>query len=79
MPANFACSCPRRPARVPDSEREPRLAELWRQAYSRPMRYTKAALAIDPIMSKRDPLVRFGEADAVPWGTAVFMIGFWSA
>jgi hypothetical protein len=42
--------------RRPDPRREPRLAELWRQAYARPMRYTKAELAIDPIMSRRDPL-----------------------
>jgi hypothetical protein len=41
--------------RRPDAKREPRLAELWRQAYSRPMRYTKAELAIDPIMSKTGP------------------------
>ena len=42
--------------RRPDPEQEPRLAQLWHRAMSRPTRYTRAELAIDPVMSQRNPL-----------------------
>jgi len=42
--------------RRPDPETEPELARLFKRAFVRPARYVKAELAIDPVMSRRDPL-----------------------
>ncbi|MDN7178750.1 A4/G1 family peptidase [Caballeronia sp. SEWSISQ10-4 2] len=43
--------------RRPDPEKEPQLMRLWRRAFTRAPRLhmVKAELAIDPIMSRRDP------------------------
>jgi peptidase A4-like protein len=42
--------------RRPDPATEPELARLFKRAFIRPARYVKAELAIDPVMSRRDPL-----------------------
>lgn len=42
--------------RRPDPEKEPQLAQLWKRAFARPVRFVKAKLAIDAVMSERDPL-----------------------
>jgi len=42
--------------RRPDPEAEPELARLFKRAFIRPADYVKAELAIDPVMSDRDPL-----------------------
>ncbi len=63
--------------RRPDPEQEPRLAQLWHRALSRPTRFTRAELAIDPVMSQRNPLHRAaaanGQDDFRPggWGGVV--------
>jgi Peptidase A4 family len=46
--------------RRPDAEKEPHLMRQWRRAFARMPRIVKAELAIDPIMSKRDPLHKRG-------------------
>lgn len=58
--------------RRPDPETEPELAQLFKRAFIRPNKYIKAELAIDPVMSGRDPLGR-RDADFKPtsWGGAV--------
>jgi hypothetical protein len=55
--------------RRPDPETEPELARLFKRAFVRPARYVKAELAIDPVMSRRDPL-RGQDPDFGPsgWG-----------
>lgn len=40
----------------PDIDKEPDLARLWKRAFARPVRLVQAKLAIDPVMSARDPL-----------------------
>lgn len=59
--------------RRPDPGREPRLTELWQRTFSRPVRYRTAELAIDPIMSHRNPLGRAADDDFAPsgWGGVV--------
>ncbi len=42
--------------RRPDHEKEPQLARLWARAFARPVRFVEAKLAVDPVMSARDPL-----------------------
>ena len=42
--------------RRPDPEKEPQLARLWKRVFARPVRFVEAKLAIDPVMSARDPL-----------------------
>jgi hypothetical protein len=49
--------------RRPDSQQEPRLAQLWHRAMSWPTRFTTAELAIDPVMSQRNPLRRAAAAN----------------
>ncbi len=44
--------------RRPDPKEEPQLARLWKRAFARPVRFDQAELAVDPIMSTRDPLRR---------------------
>lgn len=63
--------------RRPDPDVEPKLARLWTRAMGRSPRYTKAELAIDEVMSRRDPLRRGEGADFGPsgWGGAVVDVG----
>jgi len=42
--------------RRPDPEREPKLARLWWRAFARKPKFIKAELAIDRLMSRRNPL-----------------------
>jgi len=44
--------------RRPSAEKEPQLMRLWRRAFARAprLKMIKAELAVDPIMSRRDPL-----------------------
>ena len=42
--------------RRPDPEKEPQLARAWKRAFSRPVTHIKAKLAVDPVLSGRDPL-----------------------
>lgn len=60
--------------RRPDPEREPQLARLWRRVFSRApgLRMIKAEIAIDPTMSRRDPL-RNMKPDFSPsgWGGVI--------
>jgi hypothetical protein len=42
--------------RRPDPNREPELARIWERTFARPLRYTKADLAIDPWLTGRNPL-----------------------
>ena len=42
--------------RRPDPNREPELARIWERTFARPLRYSKADLAIDPWLSGRNPL-----------------------
>jgi hypothetical protein len=58
--------------RRPDPETEPELARLFKRAFIRPNEYIKAELAIDPVMSDRDPLGR-RDLDFKPtgWGGAI--------
>lgn len=50
--------------RRPDPEKEPRLARLWKRAFARPIRLVEAKLAVDPVMSARDPLPGYQFAGA---------------
>jgi hypothetical protein len=59
--------------RRPDPQREPRLAQLWHRAMSWPTQFTRAELAIDPVMSQRDPLRRSAAAN----GHGDFQPGGW--
>ena len=56
--------------RRPDPRREPDLAWLWKRALARPPTFVKAELAIDKVMSDRDPQGRrkleFGPSAAPP-------------
>jgi hypothetical protein len=58
--------------RRPDPATEPELARLFKRAFIRPAKYVKAELAIDPVMSRRDPL-RGQDPDFGPsgWGGVV--------
>lgn len=58
----------------PDPKNEPELARLFKRAFIRPARYVQAELAIDPVMSRRDPL-RGQDPDFGPsgWGGAVVL------
>jgi hypothetical protein len=42
--------------RRPDPQNEPQLARLFKRAFVRPAKYVQAELAIDPVVSARDPL-----------------------
>jgi Peptidase A4 family len=44
--------------RRPELEAHPQLARLWRRATARPIRFVEARLAIDRVLSARDPLPR---------------------
>ena len=44
--------------RRPDPVKEPQLDRLWKRALDRPIRFEQAQVAIDPVMSARDPLAR---------------------
>jgi Peptidase A4 family len=43
--------------RRPDPEKEPQLARLWKRVFARPIRFVEAKVAIDPVMSNRNPLI----------------------
>lgn len=58
--------------RRPDPEREPHLARQWRVAFSRPTNFVRAELAIDEVMSARNPLARRTDAFGPQgWGGVV--------
>lgn len=58
--------------RRPDPTKEPQLDRLWRRAFARAPNYVRAELAIDPVMSARDPLRRKGpEFSPSGWGGVV--------
>ena len=58
--------------RRPDPAAEPRLHRLWTEYVARNPRRIQAELAIDPIMSKRNPLLRKGaEFGPSGWGGVV--------
>lgn len=58
--------------RRPDPEKEPQQARLWKRAFVRPVRFVEAKLAIDPIMSARDPLRQKGyEFAGARWAGAI--------
>jgi hypothetical protein len=58
--------------RRPDPEREPKLSRLWRRAFARQPTFIKAELAINPVMSGRNPLRARGPAfDFTNWAGVV--------
>lgn len=52
----------------PDPRLQPKLDEIWRHVVSRSPNYIKAELAIDSVMSGRDPLLRTGMGNALAGG-----------
>ncbi len=61
--------------RRPNPETEPQLDRIWKHAFARTPNYVKAELAIDPVMSARDPLRRRGpEFSPSGWGGAVIEV-----
>ena len=44
--------------RRPDPGREPKPAEVWERAFSRPLTYNRAEIEIDQVMSDRDQATR---------------------
>ncbi len=58
--------------RRPDPNREPELARIWERTFARPLRYTKADLAIDPWLTGRNPLQnKDSEFDRNNWAGAI--------
>ena len=58
--------------RRPDPGREPSLARAWRRAFARPVTFTGAELAPDPVLSSRVPFGGQGtEFDLNPWAGVV--------
>jgi Peptidase A4 family len=59
----------------PDPEEHPELARLWNRVLARPIRFVEAELAIDPVMSARDPLIQASdEFGATGWAGVVKML-----
>ena len=62
--------------RRPDAEREPELARIWERAFSSPLTYARASLAIDKELRNRNPLqekdATFGSNN---WAGAVVRAG----
>src|SRR5437899_3403709 len=64
----------------PNPRTRPSLARLWNEVFARPTTFVKAELAIDPIMSGRDPLpaanTEFGPGDWAGVAVQTATLGF---